>query len=309
MKKVKKVMSIILAFVFVISLFGAGNHLTNYIRADESYDLAKEIAHTPEFEIPEVEANSQVITSKTEAVAFDTDIPALPILQFTQTINPDETAETEILAEDELEIPVNEFAMELLLTDVAALQKVNPDVIGWICIPGTSISYPLIQGKDNSYYLDYSWEGMKNRVGSIYLDYRSSADFVDFHSIIYGHRMYVDAMFNALRKYDNPEFLEAHPSVYVLINERVLKYDVFSAYNAETEGPSWRLGLSETEGQQALIDFCIRRSVIDAGITPSAEEGDKLLTLSTCSQSGDSRLRWVVHCVQSGIYTADQVSE
>jgi len=308
MKKVKKIMTIILAFVFVISLFGAGNHLINYIRADESYDLAKEIAHTPEFGVSEAKSTPQVTTSKTEAVAFDTDIPATPILQLPQTIIPDETAETEIPVEDEPEIPVDGFAAELLLTDVAALRKVNPDVIGWICIPGTSISYPLIQGKDNSYYLDYSWEGMKNRVGSIYLDYRSSADFGDFHSIIYGHRMYIDAMFNALKKYDNPEFLAEHPSVYILIDGCVLKYDVFSAYNAEAKGPSWRLGLNDTEGQQALIDFCISRSVVDAGIKPSAEDGDKLLTLSTCSQSGDSRFRWVVHCVQSGIYTADEVS-
>ena len=34
--------------------------------------------------------------------------------------------------------------------DLAALQAVNPDVFGWIEIPGTIISYPLLQGADNN---------------------------------------------------------------------------------------------------------------------------------------------------------------
>ena len=39
--------------------------------------------------------------------------------------------------------------------DLPALQQVNSDVIGWIAIPGTGISYPLGQGPDNDYYLTH----------------------------------------------------------------------------------------------------------------------------------------------------------
>ena len=246
MKKTRKFVCVLLVVVFVVSLFGMVNHIVNYIRADKAYNLAKEIAYSPDFEGMKIsyQPPSHVdYFSVEQAINTDT-------LEKEREVAQDATAE---------EAVVDTFAMELLKTDVYKLKQINTDVIGWICIPDTSISYPLIQGDDNSYYLDYSWEGMKNRVGSIYLDYRSSAEFCDFHSIIYGHRMYIDAMFNALKKYSDQEFLKAHTSVYILIDSRVLKYDVFSAYNAETNGPSWRLGLNDTEGQQALINFCLNK--------------------------------------------------
>ena len=45
------------------------------------------------------------------------------------------------------------------------LQAVNPDVIGWIDIPGLSISYPVVQGTDNAYYLHHLFTGEYNSSG------------------------------------------------------------------------------------------------------------------------------------------------
>ena len=47
--------------------------------------------------------------------------------------------------------------------DLPALQQVNSDVIGWIAIPGTEISYPLVQGTDNDYYLTHTWNQKQQR--------------------------------------------------------------------------------------------------------------------------------------------------
>jgi sortase B len=156
-----------------------------------------------------------------------------------------------------------------------------------------------VQGEDNTHYLNYSWDKWWNPVGSIYLDYRSSQSLTDFHTIIYGHRMYDDSMFNSLKKYRDPAYLAEHPSVYILTEDGVKRYDVFSAYDADVTGPSWRLGLEESAAQQTLFNFCMNNSVVSSTITPTAKDGDKLLTLSTCSQTGDKKVRWVVHCVLS----------
>ena len=137
------------------------------------------------------------------------------------------------------------------------------------------------------------------------MDYRGNKDFSDFHSIIYGHRMYSDSMFTSLGKYEDRDFFEKHPSVYVLTENTVRKYNIFSAYEADVKkGSSYRLGLTETEGQQALFDYCKYYSVIDSDITPSAENGDMLLTLSTCTVIGGKNTRWVVHSVLAEVYVA-----
>ena len=131
----------------------------------------------------------------------------------------------------------------------------------------------------------------------IYLDYRNARDFSDFHTIIYGHRMYNNSMFNSLKNYSDMTYRDEHPYVYILNSEGVLRYEVFSAYEAATDGPSWRLGLEKPKDQQLLIDYYIQESEIDADIRPLAEEGSRILTLSTCTQTGDEKSRWVVHCV------------
>ena len=44
--------------------------------------------------------------------------------------------------------------------DFAGLKAVNPDVIAWIQIPALDISYPVVQGKDNAYYLHHLFSGI-----------------------------------------------------------------------------------------------------------------------------------------------------
>ncbi len=52
------------------------------------------------------------------------------------------------------------------------LQK-GPDVKAWLALPDTSINYPVVQGKDNDYYLKHLYDGTANKTGSIFLDYEN----------------------------------------------------------------------------------------------------------------------------------------
>ena len=175
--------------------------------------------------------------------------------------------------------------------DLAALREVNPDVVGWIRIPGTEIDYPLMQGEDNQYYLERTWKGEPNAAGSIFLEQHCSADLSDFNTIIYGHRMKNGSMFAALKYYNTVEYLQEHPYVYILDDAGPHRYEVFSAYEASVTGTTYRLAIKEDEMKQKFIDDCSGWSVIETGVEPTIR--DRMLTLSTCTGRG-YETRWVV---------------
>lgn len=99
--------------------------------------------------------------------------------------------------QNENEADSDEGKYEYLQIDFDGLRKVNPDVIAWIDIPGAGISYPVLQGEDNSYYLTHLASGQFGISGSIFMDYHNRQDFSDQNTIIYGHNMKDDSMWPA----------------------------------------------------------------------------------------------------------------
>lgn len=52
------------------------------------------------------------------------------------------------------------------------LKRINKDIVAWIKVPGTKVSYPIVQGKDNSTYLHRTFHKKYNPSGCIFLLYR-----------------------------------------------------------------------------------------------------------------------------------------
>lgn len=193
---------------------------------------------------------------------------------------------------EEPNTPEQDMAM-LEELDLDALREVNGDVVGWIAIPGTQLSYPVLQGTDNQYYLNHTWQKQRNGVGAIFLDYRLDAGLTDFYTLIYGHRMHNGTMFGSLARYgDDKGYWKEHPSVYLTLEEGVKRYDVFAAFEASVQSHVYRRGFSEREDREAFIAWCLEQSVIDTGVRPTAD--GRIITLSTCTQSGGAATRWVV---------------
>lgn len=190
--------------------------------------------------------------------------------------------------------PEDPYAQALRDMDFAALQAVNPDVVGWIVIPGTGISYPLLQGADNDAYLRRTWKGNRANRGSIFLESLCARDLSDYNTIIYGHRMRNGTMFAPLANYSDSAYAAAHPEVYIATEAGSFCYQIFAAYEAGVESDTYRLALSQEE-QQGFLDYCVAQSVIDTGVVPEA--GRPVLTLSTCTGNGYEN-RWVVQAVR-----------
>lgn len=93
--------------------------------------------------------------------------------------------------------------------DWKALKEKNPEVVGWILIPDTDISYPIVQGSDNSYYLNHTFEKKENYAGAIFMDAGADASFQDRNTIIYGHNVKHGTMFAELEKFKEQAFLNS----------------------------------------------------------------------------------------------------
>lgn len=191
------------------------------------------------------------------------------------------------------------YAAALAETDLVALREVNPDVVGWIMIPDTVLSYPVVQGADNRYYLDHTWTGERSGVGAIFMECTNASDLSDFNTILYGHRMNNESMFGVLKSYEDMNFWRKHPAVYLVSDSGVQTYDVFAAHEVGIKEIVYRLDIEESSLQQEFIDFCLEQSEIDTGIVPTI--GDQILTLSTCTGRGHAT-RWVVQGVLTQRY-------
>lgn len=223
------------------------------------------------------------------------DLPDLSDLE--PDVLPELEQEPETETAEDPPVYVDPYADALAAMDFAALREVNSDVLGWILIPGTVISYPLLQGDDNSYYLNHTWKKWTNVVGSIFLEYQNSPDLTDFNTIVYGHRMNNGSMFASLKYYKQQSYWAQHPKVYITDDNGVHCYEIFAAYEISTSGDTYRLGFSTDQDKQEYIDYCLEQSVIDTGLTPTVH--DRILTLSTCTGNGHAT-RWVVQALLRG---------
>ena len=181
---------------------------------------------------------------------------------------------------------------ELEKIDLDALRQTNPDVIGWILLPDTDINYPIMQGTDNDYYLNHTWLKEPNAVGSIFMEHRNLPDFTEYNTILYGHNMINGSMFSDLGRYTGESFHKDHPYVYVVTDEGVCRYEVFSAYQADLGSVTYGLSFRQEDTKKEFLIHALSNSKFDMGIAPDLT--DRILTLSTCSGTGGNT-RWVVH--------------
>ena len=61
----------------------------------------------------------------------------------------------------------------------------NDDIIGSIKIDGTKIDSLIVKGSDNKYYLNHSIDKKYNKIGTIFVDYRTNLSSKQIN--IHGH--------------------------------------------------------------------------------------------------------------------------
>lgn len=177
--------------------------------------------------------------------------------------------------------------------DWASLQASYPDIVGWISDPAGSIDYPILQAANNDYYLNHLPGGTQNNHGSLFLDYRTSADFSDFNNLVYGHNMKDGTMLASLTDYADQDYYDAHSSLVLYTPQGNYILPVQSAYETTATGSAYRMG-GNAQNHAQWLQQIRGRSAVTA--LPCSEAEPKILTLSTCINGTDSTdRRFVVH--------------
>ena len=156
------------------------------------------------------------------------------------------------------------------------------DYRGWIKINNTNIDYSIVQGKDNSFYLDKDINKNYLSSGSIFMNYLNNG-FNDENTILFGHHMRNKTMFAQLEKYKEKEFFH---------NNKVLTYKVFSVYVTDANDNYIKTNFDNKSEYKEFLDKIKNKSIYKSDI--NVDENDKIITLSTCSyEFNDARM--VVH--------------
>lgn len=171
------------------------------------------------------------------------------------------------------------------------LQKQNDEIIGWIEIEGTKINYPVLQTKDNDFYLTHNYKKEKQPLGSIFLDKDFDLKNGSSNYLIYGHRSTQGLMFEDLIKYSKEDFYKKHKNIKFTTNKEDCQYEIMAVFYSRVyykkEKNVFRYYyFVNAENEKEYNEFVTnakKASIYDTGIT--AKYGEQLLTLSTCEYS------------------------
>ena len=175
------------------------------------------------------------------------------------------------------------------------LQKINKEIVGWIQINGTKIDYPVLWHKGDDitgqYYLNHNYKRDYDSYGCVFLDYRCPSGTSSKNIVMHGHHMNDGSMFAGLMDYGgtegNLDFYKKHPTIEFDTPQGDGVYKIISVFKTNTlsaHGEPFKYMIGDFQNEKDFMNYvynCRVRSLINCPV--DVNEGDELITLSTCS--------------------------
>ena len=177
--------------------------------------------------------------------------------------------------------------------NVTKLKGENKDCIGYLEVPGTSISYPIMQTRDNpNYYLNHDFDKNYSFYGTPYLSAYCDLKKSD-NLIIYGHNINGGKMFGALEQYKEKDFFDRHRKIYFTTDRR-REYEVFAVMSVNVRKfKYWKFIMARDEKDyDEFAQKVLEHSMWNIGGKPKYKE--QILMLSTCDNGKEDDWRIVV---------------
>lgn len=196
-------------------------------------------------------------------------------------------------------VEADKFDENGVLVELSKLYAENNDLIGHISISDTKLSYPVVQGDDNKFYLDHTLYKKQNPFGIPFLDYRATVmdGFQSTNLTIYGHAANDGTFFAAVKDYKKLEFYKEHPTLTfdTIYGKGTYKIIGFFMEDTRVKNPKRfsyhdfiNITTEDSSDYDKFIKDLDKRSYFDT--TVDILPGDNLVTLSTCSTEVDASL-------------------
>jgi sortase B len=173
-----------------------------------------------------------------------------------------------------------------LTVDWDALRDINPDIVGWIYIPNSTINYPIVQGPDNEKYLDTAFDGSNgwfSSAGTIFIDAKNDANFLDRNTFLYGHHMRDGSMFASIADWESNAEFNAHRDIYILTPDGNYYAKTFSLMKTTGSDPIVVTQFASDDTYQTYIQNALNRSIVkQEGTVFTADQIKQSFALCTC---------------------------
>lgn len=190
---------------------------------------------------------------------------------------------------------------------VKELKEENQDIIGWLEIENTNISYPVLQGEDNSFYMTHNYKKEYSKDGSLFLDKDYDWKLPSTNLLVYGHNnIGSDEMFAGLMNYKEKSYYNDHKIIRFTTDAEDAEYEIISVFLSrvyyKSEKDVFRyyyfINANNEEEFNKYIENSKKESLYN--IEATATYGDQLMTLSTCSyHTENGRLAIVARKIKS----------
>lgn len=206
-----------------------------------------------------------------------------------QSLKEDTTAKSGLITKP---YTVSKEEKEYLKQKFAPLLQVNPETIAYIYAPGTQLDEPVVQTKDNSTYLDKTFEGeTAPLLGAVFMDTDNKKDFSDQLTWLFAHargsKVADHRMFNDVNFYDHQSYFDEHPYVVIETPKRKYYYEAVAMIIVPEDTAFYQTAFkSPQQFKEQLKKVYQIASVKNKKIKIRAE--DKYLVLSTCREEDET---------------------
>lgn len=162
------------------------------------------------------------------------------------------------------------------------LQKINPDIIGWIRVNDTNINYPLLQAEDDDTYMNTDAEGKYSLSGSIFLHCANKPDFSDFNNMIYGHHMEKHKMFGDVGMFTDKTYFEKHPYGNLFFDRKDHGVEFYALIQADAYNERiFSICPDDPKAKQAYLQEILDNALYKRNF--EITQNDHLVLLITCT--------------------------